>query len=150
MLVRCLAGEADPVQAARAWRRVINDLACERHDPEPIDPRVEQALAIVSALEDPRISAAALASRVGLSPSRFAHLFREQMGLPLRRYLVWRRLQDAIVALAGGCTLTEAAHTAGFADSAHFSRAFRRMFGVAPSRTVKYSKIVQARDSKIW
>ena len=32
--------------------------------------------------------------------------------------------------LAGGRSLTEAAHEAGFADSAHFSRTFRRMFGL--------------------
>ena len=33
--------------------------------------------------------------------------------------------------VAGGASLTAAAHEAGFADSAHFSRTFRRMFGVA-------------------
>ncbi len=150
LLTSCLVGDPDPVQAARAWRTVINDLAGERHDPERIDARIEEAIATISALEDPRISAAEIASRVGLSPSRFAHLFREQMGLPLRRYLVWLRLQNAIAALSRGGTLTEAAHTAGFADSAHFSRAFRRMFGVPPSHVVKYSTIVQARNSIIW
>jgi AraC-like DNA-binding protein len=34
---------------------------------------------------------------------------------------------------AAGGSLTDAAHEAGFADSAHLSRTFRRMFGVAPS-----------------
>jgi AraC-like DNA-binding protein len=31
---------------------------------------------------------------------------------------------------AAGASLTEAAHEAGFADSAHFSRTFRRTFGL--------------------
>lgn len=35
--------------------------------------------------------------------------------------------------MGSGSSLTEAAHAAGFADSAHFSRTFRRMFGVAPA-----------------
>jgi AraC family transcriptional regulator len=30
------------------------------------------------------------------------------------------------------CSLTEAAHIAGFADSAHLSRTFRATFGVTP------------------
>jgi len=32
-----------------------------------------------------------------------------------------------------GASLTEAAHAAGFFDSAHFSRTFRQTFGFAPS-----------------
>jgi AraC-like DNA-binding protein len=34
--------------------------------------------------------------------------------------------------LRGGGTITEAAHAAGFTDSAHANRAFREMFGIAP------------------
>jgi AraC-like DNA-binding protein len=32
-----------------------------------------------------------------------------------------------------GESLSSAAHTAGFADSAHLTRTSRRMFGIAPS-----------------
>ena len=39
----------------------------------------------------------------------------------------------AIRTAAGGDNLTTAAHAAGFADQAHFSRAFRRTFGAPPS-----------------
>jgi AraC family transcriptional regulator len=60
-----------------------------------------------------------------------SHLFVEQTGLPFRTYLLWLRLTKAVESMAAGASLTEAAHEAGFADSAHFSRTFRRMFGVA-------------------
>jgi AraC family transcriptional regulator len=53
----------------------------------------------------------------------------EHTGLPFRTYLLWLRLTKAVGVFAGGRSLTEAAHEAGFADSAHFSRTFRRMFG---------------------
>ena len=59
----------------------------------------------------------------------------EHTGLAFKTYMVWRRLFRALEAYAEGSTLTEAAHHAGFADSAHFSRVFRRYFGM-PATTL--------------
>ena len=74
-----------------------------------------------------------LAERVGLSESRLAHVFSAEVGLPLRPYVRWLRMQRAVQLVAAGRTLTEAAHGAGFADSAHLNRVCHRMFGAAPS-----------------
>lgn len=69
----------------------------------------------------------------GLSAGRLRHLFVEQTGLPFKTYLLWLRLSRAVERISSGASLTVAAHEAGFSDSAHFSRTFRRMFGVAPT-----------------
>ena len=74
---------------------------------------------------------------VGLSPSRFLHLFKAETGVPLRRYRLWNRMGAAVGAFRDGMSLTEAAHAAGFASSAHFSTAFRDMFGMMPSELLK-------------
>jgi AraC-like DNA-binding protein len=74
-----------------------------------------------------------LAARASLSPSRFLHLFKAETGVPLRRYRIWNRMGAAIRSSGEGASLTEAAHAAGFASSAHFSSAFRDMFGMMPS-----------------
>lgn len=74
-----------------------------------------------------------VAARVGVSPSRLTHLFTEQVGLPLRRYVLWLRLRTAIERVRAGADLTDAAHAAGFADSAHLTRTCHNMFGLAPS-----------------
>jgi AraC-like DNA-binding protein len=68
-----------------------------------------------------------------LSPERFRHLFVEQTGMRFRPYVLWLRLERALEAYAAGASLTDAAQAGGFADSAHLSRTFRRMFGVAPA-----------------
>jgi AraC-like DNA-binding protein len=80
---------------------------------------------------DTPISLADAARHVGLSSGRARHLFVEQTGLPFRTYLVWLRLTRAVELYSGGSSLTEAAHGAGFSDSSHLSRTFRRMFGIA-------------------
>ena len=94
------------------------------------DPRVQEIAAYVAGRLDGPITLAAAAKRVGLSPGRVRHLFVEHTGLPFRTYLLWLRITKAVGLFAGGASLTEAAHEAGFADSAHFSRTFRRMFGI--------------------
>lgn len=74
-----------------------------------------------------------VAARIGWSTARLTHLFTDQVGLPLRRYVLWLRLMTASRAVADGADLTAAAHAAGFADSAHLTRTCRAMFGLAPS-----------------
>lgn len=95
-----------------------------------LDPRVEQALQAVDEQLQDKVSAVALAQQVSLSLSQLERLFGEQVGLSVRRLVLWRRLRLALAIGLSGSSLTEAAHAAGFADSAHFSRTVRSMFGV--------------------
>ena len=88
-----------------------------------------------------------LCRRAGLSSSRFLHLFKEVTGVPLRRYRIWNRIGAAARAIAQGESLTEAAHGAGFSSSAHFSSAFRDMFGMMPSELFSRLKAAQNRQS---
>jgi AraC-like DNA-binding protein len=74
-----------------------------------------------------------LAQRANLSPSRFAHLFREHTGMPVRNYLLWRRLLFSLGRLQQGYSITATAYEAGFADGAHMSRSFRQVFGSSPT-----------------
>lgn len=74
-----------------------------------------------------------LSREVSLSGDRLIRLFREQTGLPLRRYLLWSRVRASAEYLKRGYSLTDAAHEAGFSDSAHMSRTFKENFGFTPS-----------------
>lgn len=95
------------------------------------DPRVGEVLRLISAVDEPRL--AEVAAAVGLSAERCRHLFRDAMGLPLRRYRLWRRVLEGAQQCMDGATGTTSAYASGFADSAHFSRTFRQTFGLTPS-----------------
>ena len=99
------------------------------------DPRIQRIIDFTAANLDRPLSLAEASQGVYLSPSRLRHLFVEQTGLPFKTYLLWLRLTKAIELYAAGHSLTEAAHQAGFADSAHFSRIFKRTFGL-PATTL--------------
>jgi AraC-like DNA-binding protein len=103
--------------------------------PPSADPRVDRVIRLLQrrALDTHSTSLAQLSRVVGLSPSRFAHVFTESIGIPLRPYLRWLRLQRAARELMSGRAVTQAAHVAGFADAAHLTRTCRRLIGIAPS-----------------
>lgn len=94
------------------------------------DPRVTTVLNAMRASTDLRMSVETAAPIVHLSPGRFAHLFKQRMGLPFRRNMLWRKLT---LAIARERTITAAAQAADFADAARVTRTFQRMFGIRPS-----------------
>lgn len=107
----------------------------------PIDSRIAQSIEWIRARRDEGVSIHEIAAGVELSESRFSHLFTENVRIPVRRYLLWLRLRDAMHLLAQGKSLTETAHEAGFSDSAHLTRTFRSLLGIAPSALTKESSI---------
>lgn len=98
-----------------------------------MDERVARAVAILAVTPDGPMPVADLARAVGLSASRFQHLFTKATGVPYRRYRAWMRMRRAIDAVIAGSNFTAAAHAAGFADQAHMAHDFRRTFGAPAS-----------------
>jgi AraC family transcriptional regulator len=98
-----------------------------------LDPRITKVLNRIQTSDDLRVSLDTAAAMAFLSPSRFAHLFKQQVGLPFSRYMLWRKLTRAMLAIGSERTIADAAHAADFADAAHLTRTFYQMVGMAPS-----------------
>jgi AraC-like DNA-binding protein len=134
-----LAEGADPLRLMQetgvAWtHRAVEVLGAGTPTQRTVHPRVRKLLGLLRGLPpDSDTSLPTLAAQVKLSPGRLMHAFTESVGLPLRPYLAWLRLQRAAGAIVSGVPLGEAAHAAGFSDSAHMTRTFRRMLGMTPS-----------------
>lgn len=117
--------------ALRALGQELLALLAGPPDEAPVpDARVEHLITWVTARLDEPVRLAEVAALVGLSPGRTRHLFVQQTGLPFKTFVLWLRLMRAVEFFATGASLTDAAHGAGFADSSHLSRTFRRMFGI--------------------
>jgi AraC-like DNA-binding protein len=125
-----------------AWVR--ENLLCERQLPR-IHPRVNRVLRYLreqlGSAED--LSLTTLAGVAGLSESRLMHAFTESLGIALRPYILWLRVQQACSELAKGASVTEAAVRAGFSDAAHLSRTFRRMLGTTPREIAARRRVAQ-------
>lgn len=114
-------------------RHCVHALCAGAPPSRRLDDRVTRVLAAIRASDDLRMSIEDAAALAFLSPSRFAHLFKQQVGLPFRRYMLWRKLTRAMLVIGRERTISTAAHEADFADAAHLTRTFYQMFGIPPS-----------------
>ncbi len=126
-------GRWDMQSVRAAVGRTMDLLAPDMVSDDPIDPRVRSAVDFLMLESDQNISLTDLAARAGVSESRLAHLFRRDVGLPMRQYRLALRMEEAVKQISLGLSLADAAQAAGFSDSAHFCRICRRMFGNVPS-----------------
>lgn len=124
-------GNAEPT--ASAARDAISVLANGARTSAVSDERILRAVAYIKSHLDQPLTLHEVAAEACLSPSRFRHLFVEQTGTALRPYVLWRRFLLAWEVVVRGGSLSTAAHAAGFADAAHFTRTSHRMFGFPPS-----------------
>jgi AraC family transcriptional regulator, arabinose operon regulatory protein len=100
----------------------------------PLDERVREAVLFVAGNFDRPLSVRMIADAVNLSPSRFAHLFTEEIGTPPARYIELRRLQRAQAMLeSSSLSIGAIARTAGFSSQYYFATRFRAVIGVSPS-----------------
>ncbi|MFI9401883.1 helix-turn-helix domain-containing protein [Nocardia sp. NPDC052316] len=123
-----LSTPADPTVLRRI---IVGD------QPRPVlDERIRRVLNRI--VDDPAAdtSAADLAADLGLSTSRFLHLFSASAGTSFRRYRLWGRLLAVAGAVADGVDLTRASVDAGFASASHFSDTFRTLFGLTATRVL--------------
>ena len=132
-LRKFLESPLESLEIGSLLRRCVHALCAGAPPSRRLDERVTKVLAAIRTSDELRISIEDAAAMAFLSPSRFAHLFKQQVGLPFRRYMLWRKLTRAMLVIGRERTISTAAHEADFADAAHLTRTFYQMFGLPPS-----------------
>ncbi|MEM5338441.1 helix-turn-helix domain-containing protein [Paraburkholderia azotifigens] len=101
---------------------------------------LRDAVAFIEANFDKTVSLAQLAEISALSVSRFATVFRQQVGLSPYRYLCGVRVRRAQALLLAGVPGAVVATEVGFFDQSHLARHFKRFCGMTPSGFVRRAK----------
>ena len=100
--------------------------------PPTLDARIGEVIARIVA--DPAAPSPAdeCAAAVGLSFSRFLHLFKQQTGITFRAFRAWKRARSLLYHVHQAASLTDIALDTGYPDSTHFSHSIRRFYGLKP------------------
>jgi AraC-like DNA-binding protein len=97
-----------------------------------IDCRIRRSAAQLNDFSGAKSTAADCAAAVGLSSSRFLHLFKEQTGVSFRAFRAWKRARHLLHFVNEDINLAHLAQDIGYPDSTHFSHSIRRFYGLQP------------------
>ncbi|CCE09900.1 putative transcriptional regulator, AraC/XylS family [Bradyrhizobium sp. STM 3843] len=97
-----------------------------------LDPRVVKAIALISRFSGEPATAESCAAAVGLSTSRFLHLFKEETDISFRAFRAWKRARHLLNFANQDLNLAHLAQDIGYPDSTHFSHSIRRFYGLKP------------------
>ncbi|AMU15492.1 AraC family transcriptional regulator [Burkholderia cenocepacia] len=131
----------DPLAAETAMLDALSTLIVRHADvrprPAPLaadEPRVDAMRERLAADLMSTVTLDEVAQAAGLSPFHAARLFTRTTGMPPHAWRNQLRLQRALAPLRAGVPVADVAAASGFVDQSHFTRHFKRMFGVPPGR----------------
>jgi AraC-like DNA-binding protein len=134
----------EPGSALACESRLLDALASlvARHasgtiSAHPVGPEhrsVKLAKEYLETFPGENVSLDILAREAGIGPYHLCRVFRRETGLSPHAYQLHIRVRLAKTLLMKGIPISHVAAEAGFADQAHLTRHFKRMFGVTPGR----------------
>lgn len=138
---QAMEANLNPLGAEHALFDAVSTLLVRHAGQRPPIQRMRQDTARVNAMKarltddltEP-LSLAELAQTVGLSTFHAARLFTRETGLAPHAWRNQMRVNRALEALRAGVPVTDVAAASGFTDQSHFTRHFKKTFGVSPGR----------------
>jgi AraC family transcriptional regulator of arabinose operon len=113
----------------------------------PRDQRIDRVVRYISEHPELPTTVTDMARISHLSPSRFAHRFRQVMGQTPLHFLEQMRMRRAVQLLRGTVQpVTEVAAASGFEDPLYFAKRFKKLTGTTPTEFRRSTKSSLTRD----
>jgi len=118
--------------ANRVHAFLLRMIECARAASPNAESGLREVLRYIEQHVEESLSVANLATRAGLSASRFKARFKEETGVPPAEYILRAKIERARALLATS-SVTDTAYTLGFSSSQYFATVFKRFTRQRPS-----------------
>lgn len=107
-------------------------------------PIIERAIRFIhECYSDPHVSNESISGYAGVTVNHLSYLFKTQLGVTIHNYLKQVRIEQAkLRIIEGKQTLTEIAEATGFSSIHLFSRTFKAIVGVMPSKYAATQSVI--------
>lgn len=119
---------------------ILFDMGISTDNARVRDERIEQIISRIISGEWIDYSVKEIAEKVFLSESRLTHLFKEEVGISLKSYILIRRMEKAYKFVTAGGKVTQAAMESGFSSSAHLAYSCKTLTGISITEVLKNTK----------
>lgn len=97
--------------------------------------QLQQAIDYIHTYLDRDLSLAELAGVVNISPTYFASLFKQEMGISPHKYVIRQRVEQAkLMLLKTDLAIADIALQVGFSSQSHLTQQFKRFTGMTPKQ----------------
>ena len=146
-LLRSAIIQQDGISLYKQVQLILNVLLGTKENIKIKDKRIAKIRALIDSSPPADLTIESLAQNIHLSASRMRHLFKEQVGISIKQYILWRKIIYSIHLILNGRSLSEAAWESGFTDLSHYNKMMIKMFGIVPSHIIKNNKGFKQRPS---
>lgn len=113
------------------FKSLINEFKTSFFESNCLDERIQDVIEKINSSNGLGHTINDLAEVCYLSSTRFTHLFRNEVGLSVMRYIKWIKLISAArYIIYNDVNIKNVAYKFEFADESHFSRSFKNTFGI--------------------
>lgn len=102
-----------------------------------IDKRITSLLDEIDSYKHMETRVTQLAAQMGYTPGYLTHLFKNETGVSLKRYLMLRRLEYVWLRIIQGEKITDAVFDAGFSTPSHFSDTCKKLTGISAADVLR-------------
>ncbi len=95
-------------------------------------PHVRRCISHIDRCLHENLRVSELAEICGVSADYLSAIFKKEVGMPLRRYILQEKLKEACRMLENGCSCSRAAYILSFCSESYFIACFKQAFGVTP------------------
>lgn len=120
---------------------ILHNYIIENYKLPHINPKISKCLELIrTQYKSHDFSIESISKTAGYSPEHLNRLFKQYLNTTPYQYAIQLRMTEAVRLLLSGMSVYETSESIGFADTKSFSRAFKKHYGVAPSRYYDYYK----------
>ncbi len=127
------------LEITKIVEKVMNELGISENHFFNRDKRIETVIFQINSGNWLKYSVKKIAASIYLSESRLTHLFKEEVGISLKSYILIRRMEYAYRLIINGERITLSAMKSGFASSAHLAYTCKTLTGVSITEVLRAS-----------